>query len=78
MTSMTLAEVVGARLRKARGERAAVEIAQALGITSATLYRWEAGTIRVPHERWLSVAEVLGQPWFELFDPTLDTSLGTA
>lgn len=72
---MTLAEAVGARLRKARGDRAALEVAQALGITSATLYRWEAGTIRVPHERWLAVADVLGQPWSELFDPAFDEGM---
>lgn len=75
---MTLAEVVGARLRRARGDRPAAEVAQALGITSATLYRWEAGTIRVPHERWLAVAAVLGCSWLELFDPTPDASFGTA
>ena len=71
---MTLAEVVGARLRKARGARPAADVAQALGITAATLYRWESGTIRVPHERWLSVAEVLHTSWVELFDPRPDVA----
>lgn len=69
-----LAATVGARLRRARGERPVAEIANQLGVTPATLYRWESGTIRVPHERWLSVAEVLGQHWSELFDPTPEVS----
>lgn len=69
---MTLATTVGARLRQARGDRQVSEVARALGVTTATLYRWECGQISVPHERWLTVAEVLDRPWVELFDPTPD------
>ena len=69
---MTLAVAVGARLRKARGDRPVADVARAIGITTATLYRWEAGSISVPHERWLAVSDVLGAPWHELFDPNPD------
>lgn len=69
---MTLARIVGARLRRARGERQVAEVADAVGVTKATLYRWESGHINVPPERWLTIAEVLDRPWSELFDPTPD------
>lgn len=63
------AEVVGGRLRAARGDRPATEIAGLLGITTATLYRWETGSIVVPHERFGEVADVLDASWDELFAP---------
>lgn len=69
---MTVARIVGARLRMARGERQVADVADAVGVTKATLYRWETGRISVPPERWLTIAEVLGKHWSELFDPTPD------
>lgn len=65
----TNAELVGARLRQARGERSGAVIGEALGVTAQTVYRWEAGIITVPPDRYAKLADVLGAPWFELFAP---------
>lgn len=66
---MTLSVAVGARLREARGDRSAAEVAAAIDVTVQTYYRWEIGKIAVPHARFQRVAEVLGVPWEELFAP---------
>lgn len=67
---MRLADLVGARLREARGDRRAIDLASEIGVDVSTLYRWEAGKSNVPHEQFMLVAYVYGRPWQELFDPT--------
>jgi transcriptional regulator with XRE-family HTH domain len=67
---VTHAEVIGARLRKARADRSGHAIGEALGVTAQTVYRWESGVISVPPDRYHAIAECLGVPWAELFDPT--------
>lgn len=67
---MSPQERIGARLKAARGDRPASELADALGVTVPTLYRWEAGSIAPTTERQADIAEAYGRPWAELFDPT--------
>ena len=62
-------ERIGARLKAARGDRPASELAEILGVSLPTLYRWEAGSIVPLVERQHEIAVAYGRPWAELFDP---------
>jgi transcriptional regulator with XRE-family HTH domain len=47
----------------------APDLAERLGVTRQTIYRWERGE-DIPHpDRQAEVAEILGVPWAELFSP---------
>lgn len=64
-------EVVSARLRARRSELglSAPELAERLGVTRQTIYRWESGE-DIPHpDRQVEVADALDAPWAELFSP---------
>ncbi len=57
-------------LRKARIEKklSQKELADELGVTTATISRYESGERKLPVETAKRIAEILGVDWYTLFD----------